>query len=124
MVRGAVALLAALALQAGAARADRTVALVVGIDDYRHIPRLDGAVNDARDVADALRGIGAEVVTLTDGAATREAILREWRRLATSVGEGDRLVVTFAGHGSNEPEHWPGSERVSAKTPRFRLPAG
>ena len=110
MVRGAAVLLSALALQAGAACADRTVALVVGIDDYRHIPRLDGAVNDARDVADALRGIGAEVVTLTDGAATREAILREWRRLATSVGEGDRLVVTFAGHGSNEPEHWPGSE--------------
>ena len=92
------------------ARADRLVGLVIGIDDYRHIADLQGAVNDARDIADALEGIGAEVVTLLDGAATRAAILAEWTRLADGLGPGDRLVVSYAGHGTNEPERVPGNE--------------
>ncbi|MEL6518876.1 MAG: caspase family protein [Pseudomonadota bacterium] len=90
--------------------ATRTFGLVIGIDDYDHISDLDGAVNDALDIADALTGIGAEVTMLLNHDASREAILSTWRSLADKVGPGDRLVVSYAGHGSNEPEHYPGNE--------------
>lgn len=88
----------------------RTYALVIGIDDYRFLPDLHGAVNDANDIADALRSAGAEVVTLLDADASRAAILTEWRRLASGIGTGDQLIVSYAGHGSNEPESTAGNE--------------
>ncbi|MEM9477395.1 MAG: caspase family protein [Pseudomonadota bacterium] len=88
----------------------RTFGLVIGIDNYDHIPDLDGAVNDARDIADALTGIGADVTMLLNEDASRAAILSTWRALAEKVGPDDRLVVSYAGHGSNEPEHHPGNE--------------
>ena len=88
----------------------RTFGLVIGIDEYRYIPDLDGAVNDARDIADALESIDAEVIMLLNEEASRDAILSSWRALAAKVGDGDRLVITFAGHGSNEPEFYPGNE--------------
>ncbi len=101
---------AGIALAPAAAQAGRVHALVIGIDDYRFIPDLHGAVNDAADIADALNGIGAEVTTLLDAEASRSAILSEWRRLATGLGPEDQLIVSYAGHGSNEPEHFVGSE--------------
>lgn len=101
---------AGLALVPAAAEAGRIYALVIGVDDYRFIPDLHGAVNDARDIAEALTALDAEVVTLLDGAASRTAILSEWRRLATGLATDDQLIVSYAGHGSNEPEHFAGSE--------------
>lgn len=85
-------------------------ALVIGIDDYDHIPDLDGAVNDANDISDALEGIGAEVTLLLNRDATRNSIVETWTRLAEKVGPGDLLIVSYAGHGSNEPEFWEGNE--------------
>lgn len=93
-----------------AADAGKLYGLVIGIDDYRHVTDLKGAVNDASDVADALTGLGAEVVTLLDGRATRDAVLGEWRRLATGLGPDDQLIVSYAGHGTNEPERIAGNE--------------
>ena len=104
----AVALIVALA--PGGASAGRIFGLVIGIDDYRHITDLQGAVNDAADISDALTGLGAEVVTLLDGKATRDAILAEWRRLATGLQQDDQLIVSYAGHGTNEPERLAGNE--------------
>jgi hypothetical protein len=111
-VRGILAWLTAagLVLAPAGARAERLYGLVIGIDEYRHIADLKGAVNDARDIGDALRSIGAEVVTLLNGEATRAAILAEWTRLADGLGPGDRLIVTYAGHGTNEPERIAGNE--------------
>ncbi len=89
----------------------KTYALVIGIDEYQHIDSLKGAVNDALDIADAIRSTDdAEVHVLLNGEANREAILSNWRKLAGKVGEGDRLIVSYAGHGSNEPEYFDGSE--------------
>lgn len=99
----------ALAL-AGPALAGKTFGLVVGIDDYTYIPKLHGAVNDAVDIADALGAGGAEVTLLLDVAATRAAILGAWQDILDRAAPGDRLVVSYAGHGSNEPEHVIGSE--------------
>lgn len=95
---------------AGPALAERSYGLVIGIDDYAFIPDLYGAVNDAEDIADALAGSGAEVTLLLDGAATRAAILGAWEGILERAAPGDRLVVSYAGHGSNEPEHVAGSE--------------
>lgn len=104
-------LVAAAACLAGPdAAAAKTYGLVIGIDDYQFIPKLEGAVNDARDIAEALGEVDAEVVTLLNRDASRAAILKTWRDMAQRLQDGDRLIVSYAGHGSNEPEHVPGSE--------------
>ena len=110
MIRAAIpfALAALLPVQA---LAERTFGLVIGIDDYTYIPDLHGAVNDAEDIADALQGLGADVTLLTDAQATRSAILGAWENVLEQAVPGDRLVVSYAGHGSNEPEHTAGSEK-------------
>ncbi len=104
-----VALLLALIALRGVSAA--TYGLVVGIDDYDHLEKLRGAVNDARDIAAALEQAGAqEVVLLLDHGADRQAILGAWGRLLSRAKRGDTIVFTYAGHGGQEPEHWPGSE--------------
>ena len=86
--------------------------MVVGIDQYTELQDLRGAVNDARDVARALVGIGVrDLVVLEDGAATRSRIEREWKDLVNRAAPGETLVLTYAGHGGQEPERVPGTER-------------
>ena len=87
--------------------------LVIGIDDYAPgIGKLQGAVNDARDIQQALAGMGVDDLTvLLDGAATRDRILAEWRDLLERAEPGDTLVLTYAGHGSQAPERVTGTER-------------
>ena len=109
MIRKAIPLALATLLPMQA-MAERTFGLVIGIDEYTYIPNLHGAVNDAEDIADALRGLGADVTLLTDANATRSAILSAWESVLASADPGDRLIISYAGHGSNEPEHTPGSE--------------
>ncbi len=99
------------AISVAPATAERLFGLVIGIDDYTYITDLHGAVNDAEDIADALGSLGAEVTLLTDAQATRDAVLGAWERILDTAGPGDQLVVSYAGHGSNEPEHTPGSEK-------------
>ena len=85
--------------------------LVIGIDDYTHIEKLRGAVNDARDIHQALAGMGVDDLTvLLDGDATRDRILAEWQDLLARAGPGDTLVLTYAGHGSQEDERVAGTE--------------
>ncbi len=106
----AVVLAGLMACAALPAWAEKTYGLVIGIDEYANVPDLQGAVNDAHDIADALAGIGAEVTLLLDGAATRAAIFEAWEAVAAKIEPGDRLVVSYAGHGSYEPEYIIGSE--------------
>lgn len=79
-------------------------ALVVGIDKYKSASPLSYAVSDAVSIRDLLiSDFGfpeSEVTLLTDGAATRQAVLKAFLRFANDdVGLDDRLVVFFAGHG-------------------------
>ena len=109
MRRPAALLAAALALPLPALA--EVHALVIGIDAYERIPELEGAVNDAIDIADALETAhGADVTLLLDAAATRGRILATWRRKIDGAAPGDTVVVTYAGHGANERAVYPDSE--------------
>ncbi|MCY3877519.1 MAG: caspase family protein [Rhodobacteraceae bacterium] len=77
--------------------------LVIGVNDYTHIEPLRGAVNDALDISGALEDLSArDVRVLLDGEATREAIFRHFNALAEQAGEGDTLILHFAGHGARQ----------------------
>jgi len=82
------------------AQSGKAWAVVVGINAYQHVPRLSYAVADAQSMTDLLTRQGFSVVSFYDEQATRQAILTELGdRLPTMVGELDRVVVFFAGHG-------------------------
>ncbi|MDT3381745.1 caspase family protein [Labrys neptuniae] len=80
-------------------------ALVVGIDAYdAPINSLHGAVNDAKDIAQALTKAGVKKLTLiTDKQATKPNILAAWKELMDQAQPGDTFYFTYAGHGSREP---------------------
>ena len=88
-----------------------THALVVGIDDYARVRRLRGAVNDAKDISNALQRRGVkDLTTLTDAAATRSSVLAALNALVERAKRDDLVIVSFAGHGSSEtwgPHHPP-----------------
>ena len=97
---------------APSAMAEAVRGLVIGIDRYVELPDLQGAVNDARDVAGALRRVGADdLILLEDGAATRVRIEAEWRGMLERSHRGDTVVLAYAGHGGQEPERVRGTER-------------
>ncbi|HVJ36637.1 MAG TPA: polysaccharide deacetylase family protein, partial [Stenotrophomonas sp.] len=85
---------------------EKSWALVVGIDDYAHWPRLQYAANDAQAIADKLTGTfgfpASQVVVLKNGEATRNNILAAFHdRLADEhTARNDRVFVFFAGHGA------------------------
>jgi len=73
-------------------------ALVIGNDDYPHLPNLVTARNDARTVAALLdRRYGFDVTVLEN--ATRADILRALRSLRETLTASDNLLVYYAGHG-------------------------
>jgi hypothetical protein len=93
-----------------AARAD-LYGLVIGIDEYTHEASLEGAVNDAEDIAESLDKLSPQqVVVLTNEEATRARITQEWRRLLRLAKRGDTIVLTYAGHGSQEADRPPRDE--------------
>jgi hypothetical protein len=101
----------AVLLSVGVSVQAKTYALVVGIDRYAHITPLQGAVNDAVDIASALSTLNPEeLVILLDEKATRDAVLSTWRGFLEAAEAGDTIIVTFAGHGASEPAAYPESE--------------
>ena len=87
----------------------RSCALVIGINQYRHINPLSRACLDAQSVTEVLTsdlGFPKEsVVTLLDGQATRAEMMKCFFSFdSTSVD--DRLLVFFAGHGDTVWPAW------------------
>ncbi len=85
-------------------------ALVIGVDQYDdpQIPRLEGAGNDAKSLADALvkyAGFPEEQVFLLtndqppDRRPTRANIYRRFSNLRSNIPQDGLLLVSFAGHG-------------------------
>ncbi len=73
-------------------------ALVVGIDSYKHLPKLETARNDARAIAAVLKDhYDFKVRLLTD--ATREQIIEALDEYREKLGANDNLLIYYAGHG-------------------------
>jgi hypothetical protein len=75
----------------------RRVALVIGNDSYKLIPKLETAVEDARSVAENLQKLGYRV-TLRQNLSERE-MKATLRNFSAQVRGGDEVVLFFAGHG-------------------------
>src|ERR1700686_439001 len=90
-------LAAALATFAGSAHAEKRVALVIGNNDYRNVPKLQKAVNDARTMGDTLKQLGFNGVVAEN--LNRQQFSQPLLAFANSVGPGDTAFFFFAGHG-------------------------
>jgi uncharacterized caspase-like protein len=74
-------------------------ALVIGNNDYRHLPALKTAVADARSIGELLRSkYGFQVTTLVN--AGRYDILSALNRLRGQLTDNDNLLLYYAGHGT------------------------
>ena len=81
----------------------RYFALVVGNNDYRSLPRLNTARNDARAVADLLeRNYGFQVTRLFD--ATRYDMVTALTEMRRRLTDEDNLLIYYAGHGALDTE--------------------
>lgn len=93
--------------------------IVVGIDDYVNFVPIDpdnpksghfdlqGAVNDASVIRDALRAVGVDLPdarVLLDQSATLAAFQTAWADVTAKAAPGDTIFVTYAGHGGQERE--------------------
>lgn len=86
-------------------------ALIIGIDNYKNVGMLDGAVNDATIIADSLGKIGAKKVKLLlNEHATRTEIKQAWDDLVKEAKAGDSVFFTYAGHGAQQKERIPATE--------------
>jgi uncharacterized caspase-like protein len=83
-------------------------AVVIGINDYLVAPKLDGAVEEGKAVADAFRKLGfqevLEVYNKDASSKRMHFILNE--HLPRKVGRQDRVVIFFVGHaGASQDMH-------------------
>lgn len=72
-------------------------ALVIGIDAYQHVPRLEKAVGDAEAMGAKLSTLGFTVTTVLD--ADRRALNQAITDFRKSLKPGDDALVHFSGHG-------------------------
>lgn len=93
--------------------------IVIGIDDYEFFEPFDpnkpvaghtdlqGAAADATVIAVALRKVGVDLPDnrfMTNRNATLAGFEAAWREVIAQAATGDRLFVSFAGHGGQEEE--------------------
>jgi Caspase domain len=93
----ALSLAAALLTLAAPARAEKRVALVIGNNDYKNVPKLQKAVNDARTMGDTLKQLGFSVMVAEN--QTRQAFSETLLAFDAAVGPGDTAFFFYAGHG-------------------------
>ena len=99
-----VVLAACLFVVASSGRAQQAIdfgryyALVIGINDYKNLPRLETAVNDASTLHDLLsREFGFRSTLLLN--PTRYAMVRALDRMRRELTQDDNLLIFYAGHG-------------------------
>lgn len=83
-------------------------ALVIGVQNYSHIPALRHSLNDATDVSNSLKAKGFKVEALLDPltkAEMRDAIYRYYNAMSDKTGAVG--LIYYAGHGvQNEGENY------------------
>ena len=82
---------------AAPAHAEKRVALVVGNNDYRNVPKLQKAVNDARTMGDTLKQLGFTVMVAEN--QNRQAFSQTLLAFDKAVEAGDTAFFFYAGHG-------------------------
>jgi uncharacterized caspase-like protein len=90
-------LCAAMLALAQPAHADKRIALVIGNNDYRNVPKLQKAVNDARTMGDTLRQLGFTVMVAEN--QTRQAFSESLLAFDKALAPGDTAFFFYAGHG-------------------------
>jgi tetratricopeptide (TPR) repeat protein len=76
----------------------RRVALVIGNSEYKNVPVLPNPQRDASLVANTLKRIGFETVTLQTNLG-REALTNALRDFAQAADSADWAMIYYAGHG-------------------------
>jgi len=73
-------------------------AVIIGINNYKHLPKLETAIHDAREVDRVLRQhYGFTTTLLVDPG--RDAIMGAFNAARKKLATGDNLLVYYAGHG-------------------------
>ena len=73
-------------------------ALIIGINNYKNLPKLTTAINDAKGVAKVLKDeYGFKVTTLID--PDRLDIIDAFDELKETLTDEDNLLIYYAGHG-------------------------
>jgi Caspase domain len=98
-LRAALALsfVASLLAIAQPAHAEKRVALVIGNNDYKNVPKLQKAVNEARTMGDTLKQLGFSVMVAEN--QTRQAFSQTLLTFDAAVDPGDTAFFFYAGHG-------------------------
>jgi hypothetical protein len=82
---------------AAPADAAKRVALVIGNNDYRNVPKLLKAVNDARTMGDTLKQLGFSVMVAEN--LNRQQFSQALLTFDSAVEPGDTAFFFYAGHG-------------------------
>ena len=93
----AVSIAASLLAFAAPAHAEKRVALVIGNNDYKNVPKLQKAVNDARTMGETLKQLGFSVMVAEN--QTRQAFSETLLAFDKAVEPGDTAFFFYAGHG-------------------------
>jgi hypothetical protein len=93
----AALLVAASGALATPAQAEKRVALVIGNNDYRNVPKLQKAVNDARTMGETLKQLGFSVMVAEN--QNRVQFSQSLLAFDNAVGKGDTAFFFYAGHG-------------------------
>ncbi len=96
-ILAAVGMLVGLASLAAPAHAEKRVALVVGNNDYKNVPKLLKAVNDARTMGETLKQLGFSVMVAEN--QSRQAFSETLLAFDKAVAPGDTAFFFYAGHG-------------------------
>ncbi len=86
-----------LLLQSPSTLAEKRVALVIGNNDYKDIPKLEKAVGDAEAIATSLSKLGYQVTTALN--LDRRNLNLALAKLYSSIEPGDTVLVHYSGHG-------------------------
>ena len=82
---------------------DNSWALIIGIDKYKSVKKLNYAVKDAQTMQDILLNTFAfpseNITLLINEKANKQSILQSFSNITKNANENDRVVIFFAGHG-------------------------
>jgi len=80
-------------------------AVCFGINDYEGTRNdLGGCVNDAKAWASLLAEHGYDVGVILDSEVTKKRFLSTLLNLVLSASTGDKMIITYSGHGSSVPD--------------------